>query len=562
MISKCFKFYVRCAPGHTEVSHIEINAILKKLRGCTACVEKERDQGRSDSKNGLYVKTDEFKHGIEIAMKSLTVQDIEYVILDEVCKTKRDVKRRLKKIAFEEFITPQSLSNIEDFKETFKLHSRANKSIVNSSRFLKEEFCNALVTSGVLTEQTQLGGIEGDTTCVQPLSNVPTPSPSNTIRLSLIENRLTVSVSLVGEMELYKRSYKNLAGVATAPLAEHHASACILWACHTIHHKVKQRQQEQVERHPCQLIENKLTINNIMVPFAGTGTLGFECLLALLEGAGSGLFNERTFAFDSFPCASSGGSAAASTTSAGSDSDRKIETISSEVRQQMRAEIASKLSDIHHDKPYDASMHLPRISRDTKILFSDINADALSACKDNIQSFLLSSGNTFPKSLFPPPKLADFLTDDISSMMLHSSHAVEDDIHASCDTSPYSSGTTFILLNPPFGLRLAKKSSTSSLYHQTATKLINIRDKISQLKKQKYSDGSRSGSGRESPAPATALPAVSLMGMCLCPDVKTWSTFITTLSAGGFGCETTHFSLGGNDMRAVCFWDELNLNQE
>ena len=529
MINKLTKFYIRCAPGHTDICHLEIYNILKTLKG-SGTVNKERDLGNKNSKNGLYVTTNDFKHGTELAMKSLTIQDIECVILDEVCKSKRDVKRRMKKIVFDDFIPPHSFSNIDDFNNTFKMYARANKSIVNSSRFLKEEFCNALVASGVLQETVSL---TTDDIHIPPTVS-GTPPLLNTIRLSLIENRLTVGISLAGEMDLYKRTYKDLSGTATAPLPEHHASACILWTLHTIQQKVNHSS-----------IKNKLCINNIIIPFAGTGTLGFESLLVLLDGsAGSGLFKERKFAFDSFPC------------SYIQTSDDKSNTVklSTILRQQMKDEVTSKLLNICQERNYnDMNVPIPHLNKGAKILYSDINEVALSSCEDNITSFIQSSDNVFPSTLFMEPKLIDFLRDDVASVLNHTSSDGGLDsgqvLATKCDMSTYNTGTTFILLNPPFGLRLAKKSSTISMYNQIARQLIGIREIIQQTRQE-------SSEHQDQQEELTVGPL--LMGLCLCPDVQTWSTFITTLTAtgGGFGCETTHFSLGGNDMRVVCFWAE------
>jgi hypothetical protein len=585
MLTKLNKFYLRCAPGHTEVCLLEIKDILQNLKGGIATVEKERDLGNTNSKNGIYVKTDDFKHGIEIAMKSLTIQDIECVIVDGVvCKSKRDVKRWLKKIEFTDFIPANSLSTVDDFNKKFKLHSRANKSIVNSSRFLKEEFCSAL---GAFSVQAACVPTDGDTS-VQPVRDTPSGElPAcedadtatantemlNTIRLSLIENKLTVSVSLAGEMELYKRTYKDLSGAATAPLPEHHASACILWAMNTIHRKVNMSSSSD---------QNLLAINSIIVPFAGTGTLGFEGLLALLGGSGglgSGLFSGRTFAFDSFPCASLLNLEICAN---GIDVRGEIVKCSDVIRNQMRSEIASKmlnLDSVNQDSTQDRNLFIPCMTRGMKILFSDINEDALISCKKNIKSFIQSSGNIISQSLFLEPKIMDFLKDDVCSFIHHNIHETNEAINSDNDvcskTSSYNSGTCFVLLNPPFGLRLAKKSSTSSMYKQVATQLIDMRDKLNLLKlrddQHEQLQLKKEAGTSTSTVAASCIHAppkdkeargrsVSLMGLCLCPDVKTWSTLITTLSAQGFGCETTHFSQGGNDTRAVCFWDDDKHN--
>ena len=492
-------------------------------------------------------------------MKCLTIQDIEWRVTrqkkEDTCPTKRHIKRQMKHIItlFNDFIL-SNCSSREEFDECFKLQSKANKSSVNSSRYLKEEFYKALYAPGGVSECGSSGsgrsggsgggsggdsGSSGDSggvsecgsdsgmSSLQQEADGAGAGAGNIIRLSLIENKLSVSISLAGEMELYKRTYKTIGGTATAPLPEHQASACIQWALHTIYDRFNDEEKA------------RMSINNIIVPFAGTGTLGFESLLTLWGPTGSGLFTARSFPFDDFPIVRA-------TTNGGMKSDGndgKLK-LSDMIREEMRKEIAQKVSDIRTDITCDS--YLPQLCSGARVLFSDINEDALKTCGDNIASFIQSSGNVFTERMFMKPQCIDFLNEDIemSKVLCHtvmSPH--EESASEECvSKSEYSKGTTFILLNPPFGLRLAKNSSTLSMYTRLATQVICMRDELLTLKTL---------------VPSELLsPTPSLVGLCLCPDVKTWSTFITSLTANQFECETTHFSLGGNDMRLVCFWDK------
>jgi hypothetical protein len=229
----------------------------------------------------------------------------------------------------------------------------------------------------------------------------------------------------------------------------------------------------------------------------------------------------------------------------------------------MRSETFAKILKICGGEKYESQSPIPRVSKDVKILFTDINEDALVSCKNNISSFIQSSGNAYSESLFEEPKIIDFLKDDAMSILRHQPefhtrtitlsepHVLSGGVLVSPDT--YSTGTAFVLLNPPFGIRLAKKSSTSSMYSQIATQLVSMREELMSMRR----DERPPPSGVES---SSSAPESLLMGVCLCPDAKTWSTFITTLTASQFCCETTHFSLGGNDMRAVCFWDDATTS--
>ena len=90
-------------------------------------------------------------------MKCLTIQDIEWRVTrqkkEDTCPTKRHIKRQMKHIItlFNDFIL-SNCSSREEFDECFKLQSKANKSSVNSSRYLKEEFYKALYASGGVSE--------------------------------------------------------------------------------------------------------------------------------------------------------------------------------------------------------------------------------------------------------------------------------------------------------------------------------------------------------------------------------------------------------------------------
>ena len=258
ILNKAVKFYVRCAPGHTTTSYLEIKSILETINdGCQAVVSKEREINNSSLKNGLFIETSNIKHGAEIAMKSLTIQDIEMVLMDEECKTKTRVNRLLSKLKFKDLFDPHVTESANTFNSVVKLQTRANKSCINSSRFLKEEFFKIA-------------------SCNLSYDSIDSPNKGQNIstsyffRIHLVENRLTVTLSLVGENALYKRAYKGMNGNATAPLSEHHASACVLWTIDNFNKKYLP-------------VTKNIILSDIIVPFAGTGTLGFECLLALLS---------------------------------------------------------------------------------------------------------------------------------------------------------------------------------------------------------------------------------------------------------------------------------------
>ena len=100
--------------------------------------------------------------------------------------------------------------------------------------------------------------------------------------LTLLRNRLVLSTSLSGR-PLYHRGYKSSLRAA-APLPEHHAAACFRWLMLLL---LREHDMRSGRVH-------------VLVPFAGSGTLGFEAMLHRLACSG-GAIASRAFACESFP---------------------------------------------------------------------------------------------------------------------------------------------------------------------------------------------------------------------------------------------------------------------
>ncbi len=82
-------------------------------------------------------------------------------------------------------------------------------------------------------------------------------------------------------------------------------------------------------------------------------------------------------------------------------------------------------------------------------------------------------------------------------------------------------GDVLIMLNPPYGIRLAKHSDTVQLYKKIAKKINEISN-------------------------------YHLIGFILCPSEETWSAFCNTLKSSHI--ETYHFTQGGLDIRVCQFY--------
>ncbi|MCD6040159.1 MAG: hypothetical protein K0S27_1559 [Gammaproteobacteria bacterium] len=89
------------------------------------------------------------------------------------------------------------------------------------------------------------------------------------------------------------------------------------------------------------------------------------------------------------------------------------------------------------------------------------------------------------------------------------------------------SGNIFMLLNPPYGIRLRNNSPTITLYKRIASK---INDIFLIAKKNHY----------------------NVLGFILCPTEASWSAFIKNLTKSNV--ETYHFTQGGLDIRVCQFF--------
>eukprot|EP00602_Paraphysomonas_sp_CaronLab_P011897 CAMPEP_0185040224 /NCGR_PEP_ID=MMETSP1103-20130426/38026_1 /TAXON_ID=36769 /ORGANISM="Paraphysomonas bandaiensis, Strain Caron Lab Isolate" /LENGTH=133 /DNA_ID=CAMNT_0027579431 /DNA_START=218 /DNA_END=616 /DNA_ORIENTATION=+ len=102
------------------------------------------------------------------------------------------------------------------------------------------------------------------------------------------------------------------------------------------------------------------------------------------------------------------------------------------------------------------------------------------------------------KKLFDVPKVLDFLLCPVEET-INPCVPIGKPLHVA------------VLLNPPFGTRLAKKSSALGLYRKLSLRLTEMCMYLRMIKEEKVND-------------------VSLSGYCLCPDEQTWSVFVSHLS--------------------------------
>ena len=216
--------------------------------------------------------------------------------------------------------------------------------------------------------------------------------------IRLVEDRLKIYLSLSGR-PLYQRGYKRvLSGVAS--VKEDIASAAISAA-------LTFANEHKIEK-----------FNQILVPFAGSGTFGFEAAMTLGRLPPWLFFGELSA--ESYPCC-----ATASLGFAQQQSSRQINT-----------------------------------SQIPSLTLLDIDGKSCENLIININGF-----NDVLSSHSIPP---------IPVKVIHG-----DFIKFDLEEYTRSAASTLILMNPPFGIRLGSKSSTELLYQQTGQKLANLHGVIS-----------------------------------------------------------------------------------
>lgn len=384
-------FYIRPAPGWLDLLYREVLSVVQ-----TPLQKYKFEPKVTLLKGTVKVHRCDWRQGLEIMLRLNTAHDVEWLILESKCNQWSEVDAILKRVPWDS-VLPNREVPVHVTSEVFE-------GFTTASGKLRENLC-------------RIAGVEH-----------VSEGAAFRFKVELKTDILRISLSLCGE-PLYKRGYKAKL-IATAPLPEHQAAACIRWIL-------------------AQGGEGT-SLGAVLVPFAGSGTLGFESLL-VSSGSGPGAF-QRSFACELFPCTPSA-------------------TIGF-----LRRKLAEKLA---HSKG------LP-------VFFNDINSEAVSVLKENIAAF--SDNSPF--------------------------QVVEGDFFEWRPGLP-PEGKILLLLNPPYGNRLAKNSSIGDLYGRIGA---SVRESLGRYP------------GR-------------VLGGCICPDELSWRTFFRELKNPK--AETHHFTHGGNEMRLI-----------
>lgn len=234
-------FYIRPAPGWLELLHEEVMSIV------TLPLQKYKYEPKVTLLKGVVkLHRCDWRQGLEVLLRLNTAHDFEWMVLESKCTKWSEVDAILKRVPWDDILPSRDIP-VHVSTDAFKAFS-------TSSGKLRENLCN-------------IAGVQ----------HVPEGGKVR-FKIELRGEHLRLFVSLAGE-PLYKRGYK-VDFSATAPLPEHQAAACTRWIL-------------AAEK-------NDLPISSIFVPFAGSGTFGFEAL-NVLSGSGPGAFS-RSYSCELFPC--------------------------------------------------------------------------------------------------------------------------------------------------------------------------------------------------------------------------------------------------------------------
>jgi 23S rRNA G2445 N2-methylase RlmL len=425
-LAKPQTFLVKPAPGWLDLAHEEVCRILENP------LQKYKFSPVAKiTANSILVDQFDFRQGLELVLRATLLHDVELVLHSGRVTTRA---------GWNDFFVKSRIQDVWPATKDLPLQLivRVTHPVVGSEKEVRDRLKTYLVGAGIstakVTEDQEIPAI-------------------NRLRLESEKNRTQMLLSLAGA-PLYIRSYKDILTGASAPLPEHHAAACFRWANALLDRKK----------------ENSILTGNIpvVVPFAGTGTLGFESLCQILQYA-PGLFRSN-YAFQRFMFHP----------------------------EKTAATIARRL-------------HAGRTCGSPRIIFGEIDPKACQDLKANIAGFERRIGELLGR---------DQAQGAFSCM--------QNDFLKDPDLLISDEREIFILLNPPYGERLAKKTGPEAIYSGIG----KILKKLGQ--KTKFS------------------------GLILCGNEVSWREFLG--ATGPIYHKTRHFTHGGMDVRAVVFSNVEKLN--
>lgn len=231
-------FYVRPAPGWLDQTFEEVTSIIQHP------LQKYKFEPKITLlKSTAKVHRCDWRQGLELLLRLTTAHDVEWLILESKCTKWTEVDAVLSRVPWNDVLP----------NKTIPVHVSADVSggFTTASGKLRENLC---AIAGV-NHVTEGGEIR--------------------FKIELRDELLRISASLAGD-PLYKRGYK-VNFTAPAPLPEHQAAVILRY-----------------------LLQGKRSeISSLFIPFAGSGTFGFESGI-LFTDSGPGAFS-RKYSCELFP---------------------------------------------------------------------------------------------------------------------------------------------------------------------------------------------------------------------------------------------------------------------
>jgi len=365
-LSKPQKFLVRPAPGWIPVTLEELKLVLASPS------QKYKFSPKLTVEDGIiFLENTDYRQAMEVVSRLSTAYDVEWVLHSA---------RVSSRAGWSEYFKKSNLDKIWREPKGLKLSLsvQVTHPVVGTAKDVKKYALDFL-----------------EPCAINVLDSTSRESLDAKVRIESQKNRARILISMAGE-PLYKRGYKNELSNAVAPLPEHHAAACYYWSAYRLGYEVQDAMRSGEMP--------------FVVPFAGSGTLGFESFCRLLNIA-PGLMRGQ-YAFEHFSF----------------NPEKTLATI----KRRLMAQV---------------------MNGDVRLLFGDVDAGVCKTLDKNILGFQnrikglakdSSEDNDREIRLSGSLKENNFLKDSLGLI------GKEERV--------------FLALNPPYGDRLAKKTGADSIY--------------------------------------------------------------------------------------------------
>lgn len=235
-----------------------------------------------EEKRGIIVLSNcDFRQGIEISMRILTIHDIEWVFAHSTCKSDEDLKYFAKHLKLNDMFKKSEYSLIR---------AKSQNGYTTSSKNIKHMISTYSDGFFPISPDQQDDIDQSISDDESSLQNISWPvAVGTTVRVLLRWDKIFASVSMSGDL-LFKRRYKATMK-AVAPLPEHIASACFQWMLRSPLplplHSDHISKADNIDKSPSTITNNgtphsienhllsveRIAIEHIyvVVPFAGSG---------------------------------------------------------------------------------------------------------------------------------------------------------------------------------------------------------------------------------------------------------------------------------------------------